>query len=366
MAKPSLEATRWATDETNNDPPSTGQRDTGWTPGQDGVSDYMNALAKAYYDWFAYLNAGLWEDDLHVTGNLVVDGTIDNSTDGIVKIANALTARTLTPEVLYYGTSVHADAMTADISELALSATSEGLIVLTPDADGWTLHGVDNHAEGRLVLVHNPASSGFYFFVRHASTTCPTAANRIALPNTWTTATQDVLVPPGAWLVLRGGAASWQVVNACGVCVGRSTYVGPGGVANIASAGLYLSGDGGTDPSVSPNHLWTSNNTAGAIVFPFQLRAGSYVKSYEVQVFKGSTSGTISARLHVSANGTPQAKGTGETSGTGSTSYTLGDADTFTPFLIGIRDQAFVRVTLPGTGVDSVNGAMLVAYEPIS
>jgi hypothetical protein len=38
------------------------------------VSDYFNVLAKAAYDWFAYIDAGLWDDDLHVTGTLIVDG----------------------------------------------------------------------------------------------------------------------------------------------------------------------------------------------------------------------------------------------------------------------------------------------------
>lgn len=47
---------RWATNLTNNDTPSSGQMDTGWTPGQDGVSDYDNYIKYWSYKWFEYLN----------------------------------------------------------------------------------------------------------------------------------------------------------------------------------------------------------------------------------------------------------------------------------------------------------------------
>lgn len=75
MSKPLLEPTRWATLGTNNTAPSSGQRDSGWTNNQLAISSYFNSLAKAYYDWFAWIDSGAWDaTDLTLSGNLVVQG----------------------------------------------------------------------------------------------------------------------------------------------------------------------------------------------------------------------------------------------------------------------------------------------------
>lgn len=42
MTRPVNPPPEWASDETNNTEPSATQKQTGWTPGQDGVSDYDN------------------------------------------------------------------------------------------------------------------------------------------------------------------------------------------------------------------------------------------------------------------------------------------------------------------------------------
>lgn len=96
MPKPSLGATRWATDETNNTAPTSGQRDTGWTANQTAVSSYFNALAKAYYDWFTYIDAGVWDDDLDITGNLTVGGntTLGNAAGDTTTVAGPVTFTT--------------------------------------------------------------------------------------------------------------------------------------------------------------------------------------------------------------------------------------------------------------------------------
>jgi hypothetical protein len=64
----------WATDVTNNDEPSAGQKATGWTPGQTGVSDYDNWWKKLAYDWIEYLDDGAFTGNHSVTGELVVRG----------------------------------------------------------------------------------------------------------------------------------------------------------------------------------------------------------------------------------------------------------------------------------------------------
>lgn len=48
----------WATDLSNNTEPSSGQKATGWTPGQDGISDYDNWYKELVYRWCSYLNDG--------------------------------------------------------------------------------------------------------------------------------------------------------------------------------------------------------------------------------------------------------------------------------------------------------------------
>jgi hypothetical protein len=80
--KPNVADARWATDETNNDAPSSGQRDTGWTPGQIAVSDYFNVLGLEAYKWFLWLSDGDVDfNDVQVNGTLTVDGAFTVNDD---------------------------------------------------------------------------------------------------------------------------------------------------------------------------------------------------------------------------------------------------------------------------------------------
>ncbi len=47
---------QWASDETNNTEPSSGQKESGWTPSQDGVSDYMNWWMYLVYLWIQWVS----------------------------------------------------------------------------------------------------------------------------------------------------------------------------------------------------------------------------------------------------------------------------------------------------------------------
>jgi hypothetical protein len=84
---------RWATDGTNNDEPSSGQKDTGWTPNQIGVSDYDNWFKNLVYLWCVFLdtifttNAG--KTDLTLDGKLTVAGDIQ-STSGVLRYATSI------------------------------------------------------------------------------------------------------------------------------------------------------------------------------------------------------------------------------------------------------------------------------------
>ena len=63
---------RWSTDMSNMTAPSSGQQDTGWTPGQDGISDYDNWAKFWTYKWIEYINDG----DIALN-NVAVGGTLD-------------------------------------------------------------------------------------------------------------------------------------------------------------------------------------------------------------------------------------------------------------------------------------------------
>lgn len=67
---------QWATDGTNNTEPSLAQKQTGWTPGQDGVSDYDNWYKELVYRWCQYINDGVIDGDLSIDGNLDVTGEV--------------------------------------------------------------------------------------------------------------------------------------------------------------------------------------------------------------------------------------------------------------------------------------------------
>jgi hypothetical protein len=82
MPKPAT-LPRWATDLTNNDAPSAGQANTGWTPGQTGVSDYDNYIKYWTYKWCEWLN-GI------VAGGS--DQLIQMTTAGEVTASNTLAA----------------------------------------------------------------------------------------------------------------------------------------------------------------------------------------------------------------------------------------------------------------------------------
>lgn len=116
--KPTVGSARWATDESNNTAPSSGQRDTGWTPNQVAVSDFFNVLSLEAYRWFLYLDDGDLQgphtfddtvdidgvlttagdvvvgDDLTVTDNLTVNG-ISSTFDGAVTVNDFVTCDNL-------------------------------------------------------------------------------------------------------------------------------------------------------------------------------------------------------------------------------------------------------------------------------
>jgi len=69
---------RWATAETNNTDPSSGQKDPGWLVGQKPISSSIfNWWMNLVYQWLAWLD-GLWDGD----GNLTLDADASVSVSG--------------------------------------------------------------------------------------------------------------------------------------------------------------------------------------------------------------------------------------------------------------------------------------------
>ncbi len=66
----------WATDQTNNTEPSSGQKQTGWLLNQKAVSSYWNWYQHLVYQWIAYLADGDLVGDHSILGDLVVDESL--------------------------------------------------------------------------------------------------------------------------------------------------------------------------------------------------------------------------------------------------------------------------------------------------
>lgn len=91
----------WASDLSNVTEPSSGQKATGWTSGQDGVSSYENWKSELIYRWCEYVRDGEFEGDhsidgaLEVTGDLIVGDDIvatgDITTGGVFKHGTEVT-----------------------------------------------------------------------------------------------------------------------------------------------------------------------------------------------------------------------------------------------------------------------------------
>lgn len=67
----------WATAQTNNDEPLSGQKATGWTPNQDGNSDWMNWWQYLVYTWILFFRTAgihLHEEWMFATAELGAGG----------------------------------------------------------------------------------------------------------------------------------------------------------------------------------------------------------------------------------------------------------------------------------------------------
>ena len=87
-AKP-IQLPQWATDETNNTEPSLGQKETGWVPFQDGVSDYDNWYKQLVYRWCEYIDDGELEGDIVLDGTLWINPAVPRAFPHLRVVGNA-------------------------------------------------------------------------------------------------------------------------------------------------------------------------------------------------------------------------------------------------------------------------------------
>lgn len=194
--KPDVTLARWADLSTNVDPPSSGQRDTGWTPSQVGVSDYDNIVKRELYLWAKYLDDGI------LTGKFGVAGT-------------------LTPAA-FSGTQ-------NDYNPTNLATAS--FLRLDPSAAA-TITGIAGGVDGRLLWLVNISAN---LITLPADDTGSTAANRLETPSfeSWSMANRGVVL-----LRYDGTSSRWRLIYGSGR---RVTYQFP------ALAALAASGPPGYD-----------------------------------------------------------------------------------------------------------------------
>lgn len=76
MASKPAQTPEWASDGTNNTEPLLIQKQSGWTPGQDGVSSYDNWYKELVWQWLEYLSDGALVGNITIEGDLFVDGEL--------------------------------------------------------------------------------------------------------------------------------------------------------------------------------------------------------------------------------------------------------------------------------------------------
>lgn len=86
MAKPTLPT--WCTDGVHVVATTAGHKTSGYQSNEIPSSAEINDWMRKVYLWCKYIDDGLWDDDLHVTGNLEVDGT--TQLDGNVTASGTL------------------------------------------------------------------------------------------------------------------------------------------------------------------------------------------------------------------------------------------------------------------------------------
>lgn len=166
MATKPTQTAEWCSDENNLVEPSEGQKDTGWTDGQIGVSSYENWRANNVWQWLEYLDDGDFQGAFGLS-SVITPGAISGTVNDWAPTGNA-TATTI-------------------------------VVDLSADA---TLTGIDNGVEGRILIVANGDPT---FNLLLSVTTTSAAENRFVFPH-------HLLLAPGEHAVLIYRSTRWRLI----------------------------------------------------------------------------------------------------------------------------------------------------------
>lgn len=280
---------RWSTDQTNMTPPSSGQMDSGWTPGQDGVSDYDNWAKFWTYKWIEWLNDG----DISFKNLTVTAGTTFNASHAVTLTGGASLPPPVTSNLDVRGGGLNL----TDVYEVRLSKTSSYA----------ALGGIAGGVDGREILLTSTTS----IYLKHEDASS-TAANRISLTTPMSTSAHPWfpdMISMGKAVKLRyhGGSSRWIIIGHEYPYERRSvkTLWVPTSAAALMSSGVN---------TLSENMIIlgaTGSPTVHTVVYPISITTDSYTiiswrlyaskntdstnTGIKAQLFQSSSSGVASA-----------------------------------------------------------------------
>lgn len=334
---------RWATDLTNNTAPSSGQQDTGWTPSQDGVSDYDNWAKYWTYKWIEWLDDGdVSFRDLSVSGSTVYTGSVSKT----------LSASTTYQNVDFVG----GGSNLTNVYQVNITGATDAHI-------GGIAGGVDGK---EILLVPAPGTD---FYLNHEDTGS-TAANRIQYAEGGFT--NDLLITGASFTGLVVSQGSPVRLRYIGGSLNRWVVVSFGG-GNLLGSHVqiaYFNGATARPATLSTwgdpaDNGWVVPATTNPLYYHINIPREYTILRWELDIQKNTnSSATVTAQLY-RASGTAAgvAQGSAQTNnddapGTVITlAQTMGTLYTTAQFS-GSGKQFYVKFTPSNSATPSSDRAM--------
>lgn len=254
MSKPTT-LPEWSSDQSNMTAPSSTQKQTGWTPGQDGVSDFDNWVKYWTYKWLEWLAQAQLND-----------GTVNYN---------------------------HSDTVQDD-HDFAGTGSLENVhtVYVTPVSTGedeWYIQGIVGGTDKQEIQIINTDATN-YLIITDQAFSSSTAAYQIILPEEWTYSSPYIHVMPGGSIRLRyhGASSRWRVISGTSIRVCRRFTVPVSGAQWNESGGSSL-GDGSV----------VMGNAPYSVYFPCVASPGSKIRYWQLYANKTSNSSfSIGARMY--------------------------------------------------------------------
>lgn len=270
---------RWATDQTNNDAPSSGQKDTGWTPNQDGVSDYDNWVKYWTYKWIEWLNDGDVSFDDLTTNSVIYSGITSYALNGDVTVFDPLSSG---------------------------NTNSLHTVVITP-SDNFQIKGMVNGTNGQVVEFINAAAAAHVILkLENAAATTDFSGSQFFYGQAPTFAYNSCWISPKGRVLLRWRTGvGWEIVSTSG-CKRWKRFIIP--------VSDYQTETASSHTLASASGQYTTNDST-SIQIPIVLPEYGAIGEYKVYVKKQSSGSNTIKTLFASRDGNDAAVTT-EESGT--------------------------------------------------